>query len=195
MTRSPTRWARGSRSQVLSRMVHYKSITPAQAAAANETPLPTVVHDAPGIVTPLRLLRRPGGEPAAPLRHPLGATRDERAQRPVHRRPEDLHQRGAVVAGHAQKVAVADIPSSLPHVVAAFAVIDPADRQRGSPCGRCELRHRPVRRGHPGRRQPGSGFKLFTLIGALERTTTSMTRSWLLHLAPSCSRGCLRRRL
>jgi penicillin-binding protein 1A len=41
--------ARERRSEVLSRMVLYKSITPAQAVIANETPLPTVVHDAPGI--------------------------------------------------------------------------------------------------------------------------------------------------
>ena len=41
--------ARERRSQVLSRMVFYKSITPAQAAAANEVPLPTTVHDAPGV--------------------------------------------------------------------------------------------------------------------------------------------------
>ena len=34
---------------MLSRMVYYKSVTPAQAAAANEAPLPTTVHDAPGV--------------------------------------------------------------------------------------------------------------------------------------------------
>ena len=41
--------ARERRSEVLSRMVYYKSITPAEAAAANEAPLPTIVHDAPGV--------------------------------------------------------------------------------------------------------------------------------------------------
>ena len=69
---------------------------------------------------------------------------------------------------YAQKVAVADIPSSLPNVVSAFAVIDPrtgnVDAIVGGPHPGANQFDDAVQ----GQRQPGSGFKLFTLIGALE---------------------------
>ena len=52
------------------------------------------------------------------------------------RRAQDLYQRGALpLRFHAQQVAVADIPSSLEHVVAAFAVIDPKNGNVEAPVG------------------------------------------------------------
>jgi penicillin-binding protein 1A len=68
---------------------------------------------------------------------------------------------------YAQHVAVQDIPSSLAHVVASFAVIDPrsgnVEALVGGPRGSNQFDD-----AVQGERQPGSGFKLFTLIGALE---------------------------
>ena len=159
---------RERRSEVLSRMLFYKSITPAQAAAANETPLPTVVHDAPGVSYTTygyyvdQVVNELLDNPA------LGATADERVSALFTGGLKIYTNEVPSLQSYAQKVAVADIPS------------EPAPR-RGGLC-----RHRPrtgnvealVGGPHPrtdqfddavqGQRQPGSGFKLFTLIAALE---------------------------
>ena len=149
-------------------MVYYKSITPAQAAAANEVPLPTTVHDAPGVSYTSygyyvdQVVNQLLDNPA------LGQTTDERLQRPVHRRASRFTPtKCPPLQSYAQHVAVADIPSSLEHVVAAFAVIDPrngnVEALVGGPTGTDQFDD-----AVQGERQPGSGFKLFTLIGALE---------------------------
>jgi membrane peptidoglycan carboxypeptidase len=161
--------ARARRAQVLARMVHYKSATPAEAAAANKAPLPTAVHEAPGIpytsygyyVSQVvnQLLSNPA----------LGATPAQRT--------EELYSGGLRIftnevpslQSYAEKAAVADIPPALAHVVAAFAVIDPRTGNvealvGGPPSGASAYFDDAVQ----GERQPGSGFKLFTLIAALE---------------------------
>ena len=69
---------------------------------------------------------------------------------------------------HAQQVAVADIPSSLEHVVAAFAVIDPKNGNVEALVGGPKPGTDQFDDAVQGERQPGSGFKLFTLIAALE---------------------------
>ena len=160
--------ARLRRSEVLSRMVVYKSITPAQAAAANATPLPTTVHDAPGVAYTTygwyvqqvvnELLTSPA----------LGATHDERVSALFTGGLRIYTNEVPSLQAYAQKVSVADIPSGLAHVVAAFAVVDPrngnVEALIGGPNGTTAQFDDAVE----GQRQPGSGFKLFTLIGALE---------------------------
>jgi len=160
--------ARQRRSEVLARMVYYKSITPSQAAAANKAPLPVSVHEAPGAPYTSygyyvdqvvgELLANPA----------LGAT--------VAEREHELYTGGLKIftnevpslQSYAQKVAVADIPSALPGVAAAFAVLDPRNGNvlalvgGASPKGYFDA-------ATEGERQPGSGFKLFTLIAALEQ--------------------------
>ena len=160
--------ARERRSQVLSRMLYYKSITPAQATAANETPLPTVVHEAPGVSYTTygyyvdevvnELLTNPA----------LGGTRDERVSALFGGGLKIYTNERPSLQSYAQKVATADIPSSLPDVVAAFAVMDPrtgnVEALVGGPHPGTDQFDDAVQ----GLRQPGSGFKLFTLIAALE---------------------------
>ena len=160
--------ARERRSQVLSRMLYYKSITPAQASAANETPLPTVVHDAPGVSYTTygyyvdqvvdELLASPA----------LGATRDDRVSALFSGGLKIYTNEEPSLQSYAQKVAVADIPSSLPDVVAAFAVMDPRTGNVEALVGGPHPGTDQFDDATQGRRQPGSGFKLFTLIAALE---------------------------
>jgi penicillin-binding protein 1A len=160
--------ARERRSQVLSRMVYYKSISLDQAQLANEVALPTTVHDAPGVSYTSfgyyvdevvnQLLNNPA----------LGDTLSERENALFNGGLKIYTNEDPSLEGYAQHVAVADIPSSLQHVVAAFAVEDPrngnVDAIVGGPNPTTDQFDDAVQ----GLRQPGSGFKLFSLIAALE---------------------------
>ena len=106
-------------------MVYYKSISPDQAQLANEVALPTTVHDAPGVSYTSfgyyvdevvnQLLNNPA----------LGDTLSERENALFNGGLKIYTNEDPPLEGYAQHVAVADIPSSLQHVVAAFAVEDP----------------------------------------------------------------------
>ncbi len=117
--------ARQRRSEVLSRMVYYKSITPAEATAANEVALPTTVYDAPGVSYTSfgfyvdQVVNQLLDNPA------LGATLSERENALFNGGLKIYTNEDLPLQAYAQHVAVADIPSGLQHVVAAFAVIDP----------------------------------------------------------------------
>ncbi|MGO9660064.1 MAG: transglycosylase domain-containing protein [Acidimicrobiales bacterium] len=160
--------ARERRSQVLSRMLFYKSITSAQAVAANEIPLPTVVHDAPGVSYTTygyyvdqvvdELLANPD----------LGATRDERVSALFSGGLKIYTNEVPSLQSYAQKVAVADIPPSLRDVAAAFVVMDPRTGDVEALVGGPRPGTDQFDDATQGLRQPGSGFKLFTLIAALE---------------------------
>jgi penicillin-binding protein 1A len=158
--------ARERRAEVLQRMVHYGSVSTAEAAAANEVPLPTVIHEPPGVSYTTRgyyvgqvvdeLLANPA----------LGATESERVSTLFSGGLKIYTNEVPSLQAYAEKVAAEDIPPSLPHVVAAFAVIDPrngnVEALVGGPPGQ------QFDDAVQGMRQPGSGFKLFTLVGALE---------------------------
>lgn len=160
--------ARIRRSEVLGRMLHYGSITTAQAAAANATPLPTVIHDPPGVsyVTDGwyvqevvdQLLANPA----------LGATRDERVSALFTGGLRIYTNEQPALQAYAQKVSVADIPSGLRGVVSALTVIDPRTGNVEAVVGGPNSTASQFDDAIQGERQPGSGFKLFTLIGALE---------------------------
>ncbi|MGH9106708.1 MAG: transglycosylase domain-containing protein, partial [Acidimicrobiales bacterium] len=149
--------------------VHYHSVTPAAAAAANETPLPTVVHDPPGtsytsdgyyveqVVS--ELLANPA----------LGATPDERTSAVFSGGLKIYTNERPSLQSYAQKVSVQDIPAGLAHVVAAFAVIDPRNGNVEALVGGDGKPGQQFDDAVQGERQPGSGFKLFTLVGALEK--------------------------
>jgi penicillin-binding protein 1A len=160
--------ARERRSEVLARMVYYKSITRPEAAAANRAPLPTKVHDAPGapytnygyyvdeVVSQLL------GSPA------LGSTVAQREHALFSGGLRIFTNEVPSLQSYAQKVAVADIPPALHGVIAAFAVIDPRNGNVEALVGGPNPRGSYFDAATQGQRQPGSGFKLFTLIGALE---------------------------
>ncbi len=160
--------ARVRRSEVLSRMVYYKSVSATQAAAANQVPLPTTVNEAPGISYTSygyyveqvvdELLDNPA----------LGTTRAQRFTALFSGGLKIYTNEVPSLQSHAQQVAVADIPSSLEHVVAAFAVIDPKNGNVEALVGGPKPGTDQFDDAVQGERQPGSGFKLFTLIAALE---------------------------
>ncbi len=160
--------AKARRAEVLSRMVHYKSVTPAAAAQAALAPLPTSVHDAPGLpytsygyyVTEVvnQLLANPA----------LGATQAERVQMLFSGGLQIYTNEDPSLQAYATKVAAGDIPAALNGVVAAFAVIDPRDGAVEALVGGRSGGLAYFDDATQGERQPGSGFKLFTLIGALE---------------------------
>ncbi len=160
--------ARIRRGEVLSRMVYYKTISLAQAAAANETPVPTVLHEAPGIAYTSygfyveqvvnELLDNPV----------LGATLQERETALFSGGLKIYTNEVPSLQADAQQVSVLDIPSSLEHVVAAFAMIDPRNGDVEAVVGGPNPGTDQFDDAIQGERQPGSGFKLFSLIGALE---------------------------
>ena len=161
--------ARQRRREVLGRMVHYGSITGAEAVAANATPLPTEVHEAPGISYTSygyyvdqvvdELLSTPA----------LGATEDERESAVFAGGLKIYTNEEPSLQSEAQKVAVGDIAASgLHNVVAAFAVINPKNGNVEALIGGGSSAADQFDDATQGLRQPGSGFKLFTLIGALE---------------------------
>jgi penicillin-binding protein 1A len=158
--------ARVRRSEVLLRMVYYKSVSAAQAAAANKEALPTSVREAPGVSYTSHgyyvdqvvneLLDSPALGPTLAQRESALFT----GGLSIHTNEVPSLQK------YAQQVAIDDIPSGLEHVVAAFAVVNPrngnVEALIGGP-GTNQFDY-----ATEGERQPGSGFKLFTLIGALE---------------------------
>lgn len=160
--------ARERRSVVLARMVHYGTITASQAAKANETPLPTSVHGGPGgsyfskgwYVTEVvdEMLDNPV----------LGATVQEREHALFGGGLKIYTNEVPALQAFAQQAAVNGIPASLPGVVAAFDVEDPrtgnVEALVGGPTGTQGQFDDATQ----GLRQPGSGFKLFGLIAALE---------------------------
>jgi membrane peptidoglycan carboxypeptidase len=160
--------ARQRRSQVLSRMVYYKTITPAQATAANEVALPTTVYDAPGVSYTSfgfyvdqvvdQLLDNPA----------LGATLSERENALFNGGLKIYTNEDPPLQAYAQHVSVADIPAGLQRVVAAFAVIDPRNGNVEALVGGPNPGTDQFDDAVQGERQPGSGFKLFSLIAALE---------------------------
>jgi membrane peptidoglycan carboxypeptidase len=160
--------ARERRSQVLSRMVFYKTISPAEATAANEVALPTTVHDAPGVSYTSfgfyvdQVVDQLLGNPA------LGATLSERENALFNGGLKIYTNEDPNLEGYAQHVAVADIPPGLDHVVAAFAVIDPRNGNVEALVGGPNPGTSQFDDAVQGERQPGSGFKLFSLIAALE---------------------------
>lgn len=158
--------AQQRRSQVLARMVHYGTITPAQATAANETPLPTRVTGSPVSYTTKgwyvqEVVRELLDNKA------LGATYAQREYSLFEGGLKIYTNEVPALQAEAQDAAVQGVPSSLPGVVAALAVIDPRNGNvealvGGKPNGNFDDATEGAGR------QAGSGFKLFTLIGALE---------------------------
>jgi penicillin-binding protein 1A len=160
--------ARFRRGQVLARMAHYGTITAAQEATANQTPLPTSVHDAPGISYTTKgyyveqvvdeLLDNPD----------LGTTRQQREHALFGGGLKIYTNEDPALQTYAQNIAVADIPAALPGVVAAFAVVNPRNGNVEALVGGPSADENEYDDATQGELPPGSGFKLFTLLAALE---------------------------
>lgn len=161
--------ARQRRNEVLGRMVFYRSVTAAQAAVANSAPLPTRAHQAP--VTSytsdgyyvLQVVQELLADPE------LGATPYAREAALFAGGLKIYTNEDPSLQAYAQKTADADIQAAqLRQAAAAFAVVNTrngdVEALVGGPGGPQDQFDSATE----GERQPGSGFKLFTLIGALE---------------------------
>lgn len=163
--------ARARRTEVLARMVHYHTITPAQAAAANATPLPTQVifpradqGEGYGYYANevLKQLLAPGS--------PLGSTYSERY--------DAVFQGGLKIYTNLdpreQTLAEAAVSNDIDTVGAphgdtgALAAIEPATGKVRALVGGPGVATSKFDLATQAYRQPGSGFKLFTLISAYE---------------------------
>ncbi len=162
--------SRQRRADVLSRMVHYGDITQAQANAANRVPLPTSIVEPPvagdnitdyyvqEVVTELL---GPGS--------PLGSTYDERY--------ETLFEGGLKIYTNldpgmqslAEQTIARDTPANNRGFEEAMVEIEPGTGYVRAMVGGPGFSTSHFDVITQGTRQPGSGFKLFTLLAALQQ--------------------------
>jgi penicillin-binding protein 1A len=162
--------ARTRRSQVLSRMLHYGNITGAQAAAAERVPLPTsVVRPAvAGDQISDYYVQEVQTELLA-QGSPLGKTYDQRY--------ESLFEGGLKIYTNlnpgmqalAEQTIAADTPTNNQGFQQAMVSIDPSTGKVLAMVGGTGLKSAHYDIITQGTRQPGSGFKLFTLLAALQQ--------------------------
>jgi membrane peptidoglycan carboxypeptidase len=161
--------ARQRRAEVLGRMVVYRDITPAQETAANNTPLP--------IRSPVQQVAT-GGPQSWPLlavqnylltqSNVLGTNYDQRYQALFNGGLKIYTTFDPILQAEAQQAVTADTPANTGGFVEGLVSIDPATGDVRALVGGPNPvpDHVEVMQGI---RQPGSGFKLFTLVGALQQ--------------------------
>ncbi len=160
--------ARDRRGQVLGRMVVYHDITPAEEAAANATPLPTVTP--PPVkqdsisnyyVSEVRdELLAPGS--------PLGSTYAERYDALFEGGLKIYTNLDPTMQAAAEQAVATDTPQNSGGFQEGLVSIDPATGAVRALVGGTGTANQKFDIMTQGQRQPGSGFKLFTLLAALE---------------------------
>ena len=163
--------ARDRRAQVLDRMVVYGHATPAAAAKADASPLPTVT--APPATDPVTnyYVEEVKNELLA-QGSPLGATYQARYDALFNgglRIYTDMDPRLQALAEQTVKV---DTPANSGGFQQSLISVDPATGRVRALVGGTGTTVSKFDIVTQGRRQPGSGFKLFTLIAALEKGYT-----------------------
>ncbi len=162
--------ARNRRAQVLSRMVHYGDITAAHAAAANLVPLPTaVVRPAvAGDQISDYYVQEVQSELLA-AGSPLGKTYDQRYQALFEGGLQIYTNLNPNMQAVAEQTIAADTPANSGGFQQAMVSIDPATGKVLAMVGGTGLNSSHYDIITQGTRQPGSGFKLFTLLAALQQ--------------------------
>lgn len=165
--------ARNRRSEVLSRMLHYGDITQAQYQVANATPLPTPVTPgaAAPIVTSDPIAQYYVNEVKAELlgnNSPLGSTYAERYQALFEGGLKIYTNFDPALQSEAENAVAQVTPNTNGKFEEAMVAIDPTTGKvralvggPGGPKHQFDVITQ-------GSRQPGSGFKIFTLLTALE---------------------------
>ena len=162
--------ARNRRSQVLDRMVHYKDITQAKANAANATALPTPLPPPPTAgdnitnyyVEQVRDQLLGAGSP-------LGSTYTERYQALFEGGLKIYTNLDPSVQAAAEQAVAQDTPPNSQGFEEAMVAIDPATGKVRAMVGGAGVNSNHFNIITQGTRQPGSGFKLFTLLAALQQ--------------------------
>jgi penicillin-binding protein 1A len=162
--------ARTRRAQVLSRMLHYGDITAAQAAAADRVPLPTSVvrPSVSGDQISDYYVQEVQSELLAPG-SPLGKTYDQRYQALFEGGLKIYTNLNPTMQAIAEQTIAADTPANSGGFQQAMVSIDPATGKVLAMVGGAGLRSSHYDIITQGTRQPGSGFKLFTLLAALQQ--------------------------
>ena len=160
--------ARNRRSEVLSRMVHYRDITPAQAAAANKTPLPTsTVVPAQSTDSISNYYVNEVKTELLGSNSPLGGTYDQRWQALFEGGLKIYTNLDPTLQAQAEQTVAADTPPNSRGFQEAMVAIDPTTGQVRAMVGGAGTKVNNFNIVTQGTRQPGSGFKLFTLLTAL----------------------------
>jgi penicillin-binding protein 1A len=162
--------ARTRRSEVLSRMVHYRDVTAAQAAAANRVPLPTTIVQTPvaGDQISNYYVQEVQTELLSPG-SPLGGTYDERYQALFEGGLKIYTNLDPTMQAEAEQTVVADTPPNDRGFQEAMVSIDPTTGKVRAMVGGAGTQVNKFNIVTQGARQPGSGFKLFTLLSALSQ--------------------------
>jgi membrane peptidoglycan carboxypeptidase len=166
--------ARNRRSQVLSRMLHYGDITPAQYAAADATALPTpaVPNVTASALTSDPIAQYYVNEVKSQLlapNSPLGGTSDQRYQEIFEGGLKIYTNFDPSMQAAAEAAVAQDAPNTNGEFEEAMVAIDPATGKVRALVGGPGGKKHQFDVITQGTRQPGSGFKLFTLLAALQQ--------------------------
>jgi penicillin-binding protein 1A len=162
--------ARARRAEVLSRMVHYGDITAVQDAAANMVPLPTRIFQptVTGDQISDYYVQEVQNELLAPG-SPLGTTYDQRYQALFEGGLKIYTNLDPGLQAVAEQTIANDTPPNGRGFQEAMVSIDPTTGKVLAMVGGAGLRSSHYDIVTQGTRQPGSGFKLFTLLAALQQ--------------------------
>jgi membrane peptidoglycan carboxypeptidase len=165
--------ARVRRSQVLGRMLHYHTITRSEYNTANAAPLPTSVATpttAPTQLTGIdgyyvaqvenQLLNDPHS--------PLGATFAERKHALFDGGLKIYTNLDPTAQAQAEAAVTANTPANTQGIEESLVAINPANGNVTAMIAGQNYATSPLDVVTQGREQPGSGFKIFTLLAALE---------------------------
>jgi len=160
--------ARNRRSEVLSRIVHYGDATAAQAAAVNRTPLPTPI---PPPIVGDRITDYYVQQVQTELlsaNSPLGGSYDQRYQALFEGGLKIYTNLQPTIQAAAEQAVAADTPANSRGFEEATATIDPTTGKVLAMVGGVGTNNSDFDIVTQGTRQPGSGFKVFTLLAALQ---------------------------
>ncbi|MDQ6839460.1 MAG: transglycosylase domain-containing protein, partial [Actinomycetota bacterium] len=161
--------ARTRRAEVLSRMVHYKTITRAQADEANATPLPTTVT-VPSAPSSDATNNNYVDEVKTELlgaNSPLGGNYTDRYNALFEGGLKIYTNLDTTMQSIAEQKTAADTPSNNRGFEEAEVTLDSTNGKVRALVGGATTSQFDVIT--QGTRQPGSGFKIFTLLSALEK--------------------------
>lgn len=161
--------ARNRRSEVLSRMVHYGDATPAQAALANRTALPS--PKAPPVVGD-NITDYYVNEVQTELlgaNSPLGGSYDQRYEALFEGGLKIYTNLEPNLQARAEQTVAADTPPNSQGFQEAMVTINPANGNVLAMVGGTGVNTSDFDIITQGTRQPGSGFKIFTLLAALQK--------------------------
>jgi penicillin-binding protein 1A len=162
--------SRERRAQVLDRMRHYDDITATQEASANATPLPNAVVLPPVQSDPVSdyyvgevvsQLLGPGS--------PLGGSYDQRYQAVFEGGLQIFTNLDPTIQAAAESAASHDTPANNRGFQQAMVAIDPSTGKVRAMVGGPNFNQDHYDVITQGTRQPGSGFKIFTLLAALAK--------------------------